>query len=142
MSAWRFRFPNFLPPRGRRAGWPEETLRKNAETTDAQRAGFRTAVEAGVRIAFGTDAGVYPHGRNAIQFGYMVRLGMTPWQAIRSATVVAADCLGWDHRVGSLAPGRFADLIAVAGDPLADIALLSRPAAVVKGGTVVVNRRP
>ncbi len=127
---------------GRRDGWPAETLAKNAATTDAQREAFRRCVAAGVRLAFGTDSGVYPHGTNAIQFGYMVRLGMTPLQAIRAATVDAAELMGWSDRVGSLEPGRFADLVAVAGDPTADVELLRAPVVVMKGGTVVRDDRP
>lgn len=122
---------------GRRDGWPAETLRKNEETTEAQRAGFRRAVAAGVRIGYGTDAGVYPHGDNAVQMSYMVRYGMTPWAAIRSATAVAAECMGWNERVGAIAPGRFADLVAVDGDPLEDPGCLTRIGWVMRGGVVV-----
>ena len=91
---------DWIDEEGARAGWPAETMAKNGLTTEAQREGFRKAVAAGVRIAFGTDSGVYPHGRNAIQFGYQVRLGQTPLEAIRSATVVAAEL----HGLGG--PGR------------------------------------
>jgi imidazolonepropionase-like amidohydrolase len=122
---------------GAREGWPAETMAKNEQTTQAQRDGFRTAVAAGVRIAFGTDSGVYPHGLNAIQFGYQVRLGQSPVAAIRSATADAATMMGWEDRVGSLMPGRFADLVVLASDPLADIEVLRTPAAVVKGGVRV-----
>ncbi len=94
-------------------------IRKNEETTDAQREGFTKAVKAGVSIAYGTDSGVYPHAMVARQMAYMVRYGMTPMEAIRSATVVASELMGWQDRVGAIAPGRFADLVAVAGDPLA-----------------------
>jgi imidazolonepropionase-like amidohydrolase len=138
---------DWIAAEGARAGWPADTLRKNAETTEAQRTAFRAAVAAGVRIAYGTDSGVYPHGRNAIQLGYMVRFGMTPLAAIRSATVVAADLLGWSDRVGSLAPGFYADLLAVPGDPLAAVdgsgldALLA-PTLVMKGGAIVRDDRP
>ena len=127
---------------GARDGWPAETLRKNAETTEAQRAGFRKAVAAGVRLAFGTDSGVYPHGQNARQFEYYVRYGLSPIEAIRSATVAAAELMGWEDRVGSLDPGRAADLVAVDGNPLDDVALLSDVRVVVKGGRVVADRRP
>ncbi len=122
---------------GRRDGWPAETLAKNTATTQTQRDGFRRAVAAGVRIAFGTDSGVYPHGRNAIQFGYQVRLGQTPLAAIQSATIEAAALMGWEDRVGSLAPGRFADLVVLPGDPTTDIEVLRSPVAVVKGGLAV-----
>lgn len=122
---------------GRRAGWSQEILRKNEETTDAQRAGFEKAVKAGVRIGFGTDSGVYPHGDNARQFAYMVRHGMTPLEAVRSATTVAAEVLGWEDRVGSIAAGMLADVIAVEGDPLEDVTVLERVSFVMKGGAVV-----
>ena len=120
---------DWINEEGARAGWPAETMAKNVMTTEAQRDGFSKAVAAGARIAFGTDSGVYPHGRNAIQFGYQVRLGQSPLEAIRSATVVAAECMGWEDRVGSLEPGRFADLVAFAVGPAAghrDAALPAR----------------
>ena len=121
---------------GKAHGWPAETLRKNFETTQAQRDGFRKAVRAGVKIAYGTDAGVYPHGLNARQLPYMVRYGMTPMQAIQSATTVAAELMKKTD-VGAVAPGRYADLIAVDGDAIADIAVLEHVDAVMKGGVVV-----
>jgi imidazolonepropionase-like amidohydrolase len=121
---------------GRAEDWPASKLRKNDETTDAQREGFTKAVKAGVKIAYGTDSGVYPHGFVGRQFAYMVRHGMTPMQAIQSATMVGAELLGWDE-VGTLAPGRYADLVAVAGDPLEDIGLLEDVAFVMKGGDVL-----
>ena len=126
---------------GRREGWTESTLRKNDETTQAQRAGFEKAVKAGVKIAYGTDSGVYPHRFVGRQMHKMVRHGMTPMQAIRSATTVAAELMGWEDRVGSVEPGRFADLIAVAGDPIEDITELERVTFVMKGGEVVVADR-
>ena len=122
---------------GRRDHWPADMLRKNDETTEAQRQGFRKAVKAGVKLSFGTDAGVYPHGLNARQFTYMVRYGMTPMQAIQSATTVSAQLLGRGKDVGALSPGHYADMVAVAGDPLADIAVLETVAHVMKGGEVV-----
>ena len=123
-----------------------ETLRKNEQTTEAQRAGFRKAVSAGVRIAFGTDSGVYPHGMNAIQLPYMVRHGMTPLGAVRAATVVAAEMMGWGDRVGSLSVGHYADLLAVPGDPFAAtdgsaLATLLDPTVVMKGGAIVRDDR-
>ena len=138
---------DWIAVEGARAGWPAETLRKNAETTEAQRLGFRRAVAAGVRMAYGTDAGVYPHGRNAIQLQYLVRHGMTPLEAVRSATIGAAEMMGWDDRVGSLEVGRSADLVAVPGDPLAaadgsGLEALLAPALVMKGGRVVRDERP
>ncbi len=119
---------------GRRDGWSEEILRKNIETTEKQREGFRKAVKAGVKIAYGTDSGVYPHGDNARQFAYMVRYGMTPLQAIRSATIEAARLLGKEAELGSITIGKVADLVAVACDPLHDIECLRQVRAVVKAG--------
>jgi imidazolonepropionase-like amidohydrolase len=126
---------------GARDGWPAETLEKNRQTTDAQREGFRKAVAAGVRLAYGTDSGVYPHGLNARQLPYFVRYGMTSAEALRSATVVAAELMGWGNRVGRLARGFAADLVAVAGDPLADVGVLSDVPIVMKGGIVVKDAR-
>jgi imidazolonepropionase-like amidohydrolase len=119
--------------------WPAEYLRKNRETTDVQRAGFAKAVKLGVKLAYGTDSGVYPHGENAKQFAYMVGHGMTPMQAIQSATIEAARMLGQDGPlgVGSITAGRFADLVAVKGDVLADVRLLENVAAVMKDGKLV-----
>ncbi len=128
---------DYIDQIGKRDGWSAEILRKNTETTDAQREGFRKAVRAGVRIAYGTDAGVFPHGLNARQFRYMVRFGMTPMQAIQSATTSAAALMGKSADVGAVSPGHYADLIAVAGDPLADIAALERVDHVMKGGRLV-----
>lgn len=127
---------DYIDGEGRRQGWPEEFLRKNLETTSAQRQGFRKAHASGAVIVFGSDAGIYPHGQNARQFPVMVHWGMTPMQAIRSATSVAARHMGWEDRVGSLAPGRFGDLIAVKGDPAQDVTVLLNVVVVVKGGLV------
>jgi imidazolonepropionase-like amidohydrolase len=128
---------DWIAEEGARGGWSADVLRKNEETTDAQREGFTKSVKAGVKIAYGTDSGVYPHAWVAKQFAYMVRFGMTPMQAIRSATVVAAELMGREDRVGSIAPGMFADLVAVAGDPLEDISVLEDVAFVLKGGAIV-----
>ena len=122
---------------GTREGWPAEILRKNLETTETQRTAFRRAVALGVNIAYGTDSGIYPHGMNAWQLPYMVRYGMTPMQALQSATINAARVMGWEDRVGLLAAGRFADLIAVRGDVLADVGILKNVPFVMKGGVVV-----
>ena len=127
---------DYIASVGREQKWPAEYLRKNDETTEAQRQGFRKAVAAGVKIAYGTDSGVYPHGWNAKQLPYMVRYGMTPMAAIQSATTVAAELMGWSDRVGSIAPGKFADIIAVEGDALADLARFGKVAFVMKGGVV------
>jgi imidazolonepropionase-like amidohydrolase len=89
-----------------------------------------------VKIAYGTDAGVYPHGTNGKQFAHMVQWGLTPMQAIQSATLHAADLLGLRDHVGVLAPGAYADLVAVDGDPLADVTVLERVTFVMKGGRV------
>jgi imidazolonepropionase-like amidohydrolase len=121
---------------GRRERWPEDILRKNAETTGTQRVGFRKAVAAGVRIAYGTDSGIYPHGMNAMQLPYMVKYGMTPMDAIRSATISAAQLMQWQDSVGSLSPGKYADIIAVDGDALADLRSFMKVVFVMKGGTV------
>jgi imidazolonepropionase-like amidohydrolase len=114
--------------------WPAETMRKLVESQTAAENVTAKAIERGVRIAFGTDSGVYPHGLNGRQFASYVRAGMSPLAAIRTATTTAAELMGWSDRVGSLAPGRFADLVAVAGDPLADVTELERPVVVAKGG--------
>lgn len=128
---------DFIEEVGTRDGWPADMLRKNEETTDAQREGFTRAVAAGVRIAYGTDAGVYPHGDNARQFAYMVRYGMTPMQAIQSATASPAELMGEGANIGAIAPGRFADMIAVSRDPLADITALESVDHVMQGGLLV-----
>jgi imidazolonepropionase-like amidohydrolase len=129
---------DYIDTEGRRQKWPEEFLRKNEETTAVQRRAFARAHAAGVPIVYGTDAAVYPHGFNARQFRFMVANGMTPMEAIQSATSVAAKYMGWADRVGQLTSGRYGDLIAVRCDPLADITCLERPPVVVKGGEVVV----
>jgi imidazolonepropionase-like amidohydrolase len=128
---------DWIAQQGRLQGWSDAVLRKNEETTEAQRQGFARCVEAGVRLAYGTDSGVYPHAMVARQFAYQVKYGMTPMQAIQSATTVAAELIGWSDRVGAVEPGRFADLIAVAGDPLEDVDALTEVEVVVKGGEVV-----
>jgi len=131
---------DFIAEEGEREGWPEETLRKNRETTEAQRDGFRKAVEAGVRIAYGTDSGVYPHGWNARQLPYMVRYGMTPMQAIQSATIRAAELIGWEEQLGSVEPGKLADVVGVRGDASEDVWRFGDVEFVMKGGAVV--KRP
>ena len=119
-------------------GYSDEVLRKTEMTNDSQRAGFRKAVEAGVKIAYGTDACVYPHGDNAVQLGYYANNGLTTAQTIQSATRWAAEMMGWEDRIGSLEPGTFADMVAVRGNPLEDITLLENPTAVMKGGEWVI----
>jgi imidazolonepropionase-like amidohydrolase len=120
----------------KKLGYPQKVLDKEAKIGHLQRENFRKAVQAGVKLAFGTDAGVFPHGWNGRQFAKMVACGMTPMQAIQSATTSAAELLGWSDRIGSVAPGRFADIIAVNGDPLTDISELERVAFAMKGGVV------
>jgi imidazolonepropionase-like amidohydrolase len=122
---------------GTKQGWPAEYLRKNRETTDVQRQGFAAAVKAGAKMTFGTDAAVYPYGLGGRQFAYMVRYGMTPMQAIRSATTEAARALGRENEVGTLRPGAWGDLIAVREDPLTNIRALEHVEAVLKGGELV-----
>ncbi|MCH7986388.1 MAG: amidohydrolase family protein [Acidobacteria bacterium] len=127
----------FILEHGAAVGILPESLEKERQIGQAQRDNFRRAHQAGVRIAFGTDGAVYPHGDNAKQFAYMVEYGMTPLEAIQAATIHAAELLGWADRVGALEPGKFADLIAVEGDPLADVALLEKVGFVLKGGQVI-----
>ena len=121
---------------GHELGYPEEFMRKNRETTEAQRVVFEKAYAAGVPILYGTDAGVAPHGGNARQFEVMVERGMRPMDAIKSATSVAALHMGWSARVGAIEEGRYGDLIAIRGDPLADIGALQDVEIVIKGGLV------
>ena len=130
---------DYIDTVGRRDGWSAEILRKNLDTTEAQREGFRKAVAAGVNIAYGTDSGVYPHGDNARQFAYMVRYGMTPLQAIRAATLDAARLLRKEKELGSIAPDKAADLVGLACDPLTDIACLQQVRGVVKAGVPVAR---
>jgi imidazolonepropionase-like amidohydrolase len=100
------------------------------------------AFKAGVRIALGTDAGVYPHGENGGEFWAMVTLGMTPVEALRAGTVNAADLMGMSDRVGSIAPGKLADIVAVEGNPLSNISLLKNVQFVMKDGVVYKNAMP
>ncbi len=118
-------------------GLPPKMIEKEKELRVHQLANWKRAIAAGVKLAFGTDAGVYPHGQNARQFHSLLELGLTPAQVIRMATTSAADLLGWSDRVGSLTPGRYADLIAVDGDPLTDVTELERVRFVMKGGAVI-----
>jgi imidazolonepropionase-like amidohydrolase len=116
-------------------GLPAMYATKMKDVTAVSRQNIKTAFNAGVKIAFGTDAAVYPHGLNAHEFAVYVQIGMTPLQAIQTATVNAADLLGWS-KIGSIETGNFADIIAVSGDPLKDVTLLENPVMVMKGGTV------
>ena len=119
---------------GATAGILEESLEKERMTGATQRSNFRKAVEAGATIVYGTDAGVYPHGQNAKQLSRMTRFGMTPLQALQSATTVAADVMGLGYEVGKIEAGYAADFVAVEGNPIEQIELLEAPSAVIKGG--------
>ena len=126
---------------GRANGILEDNLRKDREIAQVQRDNFRAAHRAGVRMAFGSDAGVMPHGLAGRQFRWMVDYGMTPMEAIQAATRNAAQALGREADVGAIAVGRYADLVAVDGDPIADIRQLESVDVVIKGGAVVSDRR-
>jgi imidazolonepropionase-like amidohydrolase len=119
-----------------RLNYPPKIIEKERQIGRLQRENFQRAVKAGVKVAFGSDAGVYPHGWNAKQFAHMVKWGLTPMQAIQAATANAADLLGWSDRVGKIAPGLYADLVAVDADPLQDVTVLEKVRFVMKGGTV------
>ena len=121
-------------------GTPAELIAKGREVMPAARNNVARAFAAGVKVGFGTDAAVYPHGLNAHEFAVMVKLGLTPLQAIQASTVNDADLLGWSDKVGTIEPGKWADIIAVDGDPLADVTTLERVKFVMKGGEVVKNR--
>lgn len=115
---------------------PPDFLEHDRELGQVQRENFRKAVKAGVKMSFGTDAGVCPYGVAAKQFAFMVKYGMTPMQAIQAATSSAADLLGHSKEIGSIKPGKYADIIAVAGDPLQDVSLLENVQFVMKDGKV------
>jgi imidazolonepropionase-like amidohydrolase len=121
---------------GKKNGVLEDNLRKDREVTATQRENFRRAHRAGVRMVFGSDAGVMPHGTAAGQFAWMTRFGMTPMEAIQAATRNAAQALGKERDVGAIAVGRFGDMIAVGGDPIGDIRQLEDVDVVIKGGKV------
>ena len=122
-------------------GLPPKMIEKEKELRKNQIANWKRAIAGGVKLAFGTDAGVYPHGQNAHQFHSLLALGLTPTQVIQMATTNAADLLGMSDKVGSVVPGRYADLIAVDGDPLQDVTELERVRFVMKGGVVVKDER-
>jgi imidazolonepropionase-like amidohydrolase len=121
---------------GEANGVPQENIDKERQVGETQRQSFTLAVEMGAKVVFATDSGVYPHGDNGKQFARMVRFGMTPTQALQSATSLTADLLGWEDRVGRIAEGLYADIIAVDGDPLDDISELEDVDFVMKGGVV------
>jgi imidazolonepropionase-like amidohydrolase len=122
---------------GAASGWDAEMLRKNDETAEAQREAFARAVRAGVRIGFGSDAGGFPHGMQGRQFATMTEYGMTPVQALRAATLTGAECMGWEHEVGSVTPGKYADLVAVRG-PF-QVESFTDAAFVMKNGDILKN---
>jgi imidazolonepropionase-like amidohydrolase len=131
---------DYTQSEGKKNGVLEDNLRKDREIAEAQRQGFKRAHAAGVKMVYGTDAGIFPHGDNAKQFATMVRYGMTPVQAIQSATINAADALGRKDR-GVIEAGRFADMIAVKGDPTSDVTALESVPVVIKGGELVKDQR-
>ncbi len=120
-------------------GTPPDLIAKAREVFPAARKNVARAFAAGVKVGFGTDAAVYPHGLNAHEFAVMVKLGLTPLQAIQAATINDADLLGWSDKVGTIEPGKWADIVAVDGDPLAGVTTLERVKFVMKGGEVVKN---
>jgi imidazolonepropionase-like amidohydrolase len=130
---------DFILQEGAKAGMLPESIEKEKKIGRLQRDNFRRAFQAGAKMAFGTDAGVYPHGDNAKQFAKMVEWGMKPLDAIQSATIDAADLLGWAGKIGALETGHYADLIAVSGDPTSDVRALESVKFVMKGGAVVRN---
>jgi imidazolonepropionase-like amidohydrolase len=121
---------------GKKGTMPADFLEHDRELGELQRENFRKAVKAGVKLAFGTDAGVCAYGTSARQFAFMVKYGMTPMQAIQSATSGAADLIGRSSQFGSIKPGKYADVVALAGDPLKDISLLENVQFVMKDGVV------
>ncbi len=132
---------DYILAEGAKNGVEEASLAKERSVGRLQRENFRKAWAAGARMAFATDAGVYPHGWNARQFKTMVDWGMTPMQAIQCATTSAAALMGWGDRIGRIAPGYYADIVAVEGDPLKDVTTLQHMAFVMKGGEVVRGAR-
>ncbi|HNP36803.1 MAG TPA: amidohydrolase family protein [Woeseiaceae bacterium] len=126
----------FILEHGAEVGMLPESLEKERQIGQLQRDNFKKAFKSGVKMAFGSDGAVYPHGDNAKQFAYMVQYGMTPMQAIQAATVKAADLLGWPDKVGQISAGYFADIIAVSGKPLDNVRVLENVDFVMKGGRV------
>ncbi|MCC6925749.1 amidohydrolase family protein [Novosphingobium sp.] len=132
---------DYTQAEGKKNGVLEDNLRKDREIGQLQRDNFRKAHKAGVRMVFASDAGVMPHGLIGRQFAVMVQYGMTPLEAIRAATLNAAQALGWEGQVGTIAVGRFADLVAVDGDPLANVRELESVDGVIKGGVLILPAR-
>lgn len=138
MDIW---WSDWIQSEGARNGVSEESLRRDREVATTQREGFRAAHRAGVDLVFGTDGGGFPVGMNARQFASMVEWGMTPMEAIRAATLRAARLLGTGDDTGSLSPGKYADVVAVRRDPVADVRALEQVDFVMKGGEVVKGPR-
>ncbi|MGX4640466.1 Xaa-Pro dipeptidase [Massilia sp. SYSU DXS3249] len=132
---------DYTAAEGKKNGVLEDNLRKDREVTEVQRQNFRRAHAAGAKMVYGTDAGVHPHGNNGKQFAVMVKYGMTPLQAIQSATINAAEALARKD-VGVVEAGRYADMVAVQGDPTLDVRLLEAPAVVIQSGVVVKRNTP
>ncbi|MDH3647787.1 MAG: amidohydrolase family protein [Gammaproteobacteria bacterium] len=126
----------FILEHGAKVGMLPESLEKERQIGQLQRDNFKKAFKSGARMAFGSDAAVYPHGHNGKQFAYMVEYGMTPMQAVQAATIHAAELIGWPDTVGAIETGRYADIIAIKGDPLADVSLFESIRFVMKGGKV------
>ncbi len=131
---------SYIMEGGVAAGFLPESLEKERIVGQAQRNNFQKAHEAGVKLAFGSDAGVFPHGIAARQFAFMVEYGMTPMEAIQAATIVSAELMGWEADAGAIEAGMYADIIAVPNDPIADIRALETVTFVMKGGEVFVSR--
>jgi imidazolonepropionase-like amidohydrolase len=132
----------YILAEGEKNGVLPESMEKAAFVHERRRASFARAVKAGAKIVYSTDSAVYPHGDNAVQFSRMVDLEMSPMQAIRSATTVAAELLRWEGQTGAVAPGYYADIIAVDGNPIDDISVLENVSFVMKGGVVYKHERP
>jgi imidazolonepropionase-like amidohydrolase len=144
-----FLVPTLLAPvavleAGEKGGMPEYGVRKAREAVEAHRESIRRAHQAGIKIAMGTDAGVMPHGTNLRELGLMCNIGMSPMEALVATTKVAAECLGWQDRVGTVQAGKLADLVITKTDPLQDIRSLEQVeniALVMKDGQIVKDRR-
>jgi imidazolonepropionase-like amidohydrolase len=130
---------DYILSHGLETGMLPESIEKEKKLGRLQRENFRRAFEAGAKLAFGTDAGVYPHGDNAKQFAKMVEWGMHPMDAIQAATIRAADLIGWSDKVGTVEAGHYADIVATNGDPLSDVKVLELLTFVMKGGVVIKN---
>jgi imidazolonepropionase-like amidohydrolase len=127
----------YVADKAKSAGFFPDIVRPKAQAIGPQIQGmFARAYKSGVKIAFGTDQGVAPHGENGKEFGYMVEAGMPPLEAIRAATLYGATVMGWDDRLGTLEAGKLADIVAVPGDPAKDIAAMNAVSFVMKDGAV------